>query len=905
MPLPTLTLLALLQTPHAQAAEVTGQVRGEVVDADGLAVPGVTISVRGANLIGGATATTDENGAYRLPALPAGEYKVEARKEGFLPYQATGVRVATGQTTGLDIALALAVGTEELTVQEVKPALDVQRVSSGAVLSRENLRDIPNPGRDYQSATSFAPGVVGSGNVHARGGFDNGNQFYIDGVNNTDPVTGTFSQNMNFDAIEELQVVTGGMDAEYGRSLGGAVNIITRSGGNTFQGDAQLLYSSEKTRLYTPLPGEPADAPFQASSLALNLGGPLVKDRLWFFGSLQMNQRTEATPVDDAVGRPADQPMAPRDWSSLYYFGKLTWRPSDQHRVWFQVQGDPADIENTEQDPYTLPKGETIQRQGGWIASLGHLWTPSDANVVQTQLYFQKSDIQYLPVGCRDAADIAACTRDADDAWLAYSPDAFNAGQFPYAYLGERTRGSVTSSWTRYLTAFGDHQIKLGAQAEMVLSDDVFPGVTSVTLKDYTTEPADLDGYVPVYQQRNDNEMATVLRGTLASAYLQDVWNPVDRLTIRPGLRWDWASLRNDVGETAFQRGTLSPRFGAAYDLTNDGKTSLHGYYGRFYDTGFLAVSDLMNRRSKGYGLYAWEDGAWSAEPVYAVAPYGVVHDDLKNPRSDEFDLGLGRDLGDGWAMDVTFTYEVARNFWEDDEVNLLWNADGTDIIGTRNGRNEAIFRLRTPDGAYTEYTSVELTGSRQFDAFGLVASYTWSKAYGTNDSQFATGTFDIPQQGAFETGLLSFDTTHAVKVAGSWRDAEMMRVGDDIALGWLAGWNVQAASGSPYRPVYYNRYYQDWVNYGQALDDSYRLPMFAQTDLKTGLTVAIGRSRFDLTAECFNVFNDRTVTDVETTLGNEAGDGVYVDDSGYPIFGRPLTRQDPRSFQFGLRGEF
>lgn len=904
---PSLSLLALLASPVVEAAEVTGQLRGEVLDADGLAIPGVTVTVKGPNLIGGATASTNEDGAFRLPAIPAGEYILEARKDGFLPYRATGVRVATGQTTGLDIALKLAVGGAEIDIEEVKPALDTQRVSSGAVMSRETLRDIPNAGRSYQSATAFAPGVVGSGNVNARGGFDNGNQFYVDGVNNTDPTTGTFSQNMNFDAIEELQVVTGGMDAEYGRSLGGAINIITRSGGDEFSGNAQILYSSEKTRWFTPLEGESTDTAFSASSLALNLGGPIVKGRLWFFASVQGDLRQLATPVDDAVGRPADQPMAPRDWKSGYYFTKLTWRPSDQHRVWWQIQGDPAFIENVEQSPYTLPAGETIQEQGGFVTSLGHLWTPSEKDLVQTQLYFQKSRIDYYSVACKDAPNLADCTRNLDNAWQAYSPDAFSAGQFPYAYLGKRYRASATSSWTRFFSFLGEHQAKAGVQGEYILSDDIFPGVQNILYKDPTASPQELDSYENAYLLAYDNELEAKLSGTLASAYIQDIWTPVERLTLRPGLRFDYAALKNDVGEMAFSSGTFSPRFGAAYDLTNDGRTSLHGYYGRFYDTGFLAVSDLMNKRSNGYSYYAWdaEAGDWGADPIYRYAPYTLVHDDLKNPYSDEFDLGIGRDVGDGWAVDATFTYERASRFWEDDEVNLIWNDDGTDVVGYRNGTNEAIFRIRTPDKAFTEYTSLELTTTRQFDNFGLLGSYTWSRAYGTNDSQFATGTFDIPAQAPYETGLLSYDRTHAIKVAGSWRDADVVHLTDTVSLGFLAGWNFQMFSGFPYRPVYYNPYYQDWVNYRNALDDTYRTPAFSQTDLKTGMTVQVGKTKFDVTAECFNVFNDRTVESVDSTYGNEAGDGAYLGDDGFPLFGRPLTRQDPRYFQLGLRGEF
>lgn len=910
MSLLSLTLLALTTSRPAYAVEVTGQIRGVVTDKDGLAVPGVTITVTSPALMGGATATSDDEGGFRFPTLPPGEYAVTASKSGFLSYKATGVLVVTGNVSRLDVVLVPAVGSETVVIEEVRPAVDTSRVSSGAVLTRETMRDIPSAGRDYQGVATAAPGVVdnGGGNPNVRGSFDDGNQYYIDGVNTTDVITGTFSLNMNYDTIEEVQVVTGGMDAEYGRSLGGAVNIVTRSGGNEFHGDAQFLYSDENLRVYEPLEGEEDSTEYSSQQLALNLGGPILKDKLWFFVNLQGDLFLRATPVTEEVGRPEDQPMEARNWRSLYYFGKLTFQPTSKHKVWFQGQGDPTFIENVEQDPYTLPKGETIQSQGGYALQAGHLWTPSSKAILQSQAYWQKSQIYYYSVACKGEADIAECVRNLDDAWLGQNPGDFNGGQYPYAYLGDRWRASGNSAFTLFWEGLGEHQSKTGIQLEYLRSDSVFPGVTDWTFKTNTGDPADVDSYVNDAQVRYDNELQDSLRGALVSWYIQDIWNPIPRLTLRPGVRMDYASFTNDTGSVAFSSVTFAPRVGVAYDLTNDNRTAVHAYYGRFYDTGFLAVGDLLHSKSQGYKYYLWdaEAGDWADEPAFSYAASNPIHDDLRNPWSDEFDIGVSRDLGDGWALDVTFTYEYAQNFWEDDEVNLIWNADGTDVIGFRNGAPEVIFRIRTPDEAFTQYTSLELATSRQFnDNFAMLASYVWSRAYGTNDSQFATGVFDIPEQYPYEVGLLGYDRPHVLKILGSYRDPEALKISDTVKVGYLYGWNLQFASGLPYRGLYYNDYYGDWYNYQDVMDGTYRLPMDSQADAKVGLTLSAGPTKWDLTVECFNVFNDRTVTSVDTTYGNETGDGSYLDEEGYALFGRPLTRQNPRYFQLGLRGEF
>lgn len=906
----------------AWAVEVTGQIRGSVVDTDGLPIPGATVTVSGPNYQAGASVTSDEDGGFRFTSLPPGEYAVEVRKEGFLPYRATGLLVFTGGVASLEVGLELAVPGEELTVTEMKPTVDVQKVQTGAVFTRDTLRDIPNAGRSYQSATALAPGVNAlgmGGNPSVRGSFSDGNQFNVDGVNSTDPMTGTFSQNMNFDAIEEVQVVTGGMDAEYGRSLGGAINIVTRSGGNEYHGDAQLLVTHTAMQAYTPLPGEEDPALVHSEGLALNLGGPILKDKLWFFVSLQGDNEVSTIFVPAEVGRP--EPVTPSKWMSGYLFGKLTFRADDQNRIWLHAQGDPTHIENVEQgygNAYTLASGETIQDQSGYLVSAGHLYTPNPKTILQTQVYWQRSDITYFPIQCKGEADVAGCIDGLGDSrWLAEDPDGFNAGAYPYGYLSQRYRASLNTALTRYVDLLGEHAFKIGANGEYLVNDDAYPGEGDIVYKtrfhqDGTVVDAvDTDNYENAYRLAYTGDETSHLSGLMVSAFVQDVWNPVERLTVRPGVRMDYASISDDEGNEAFSSVTFAPRFGLAFDLTDDGRTNLHAYYGRFYDTGLLAISQLLHRRRYGSSVYNWDPGAgeFSSVPSQTSAGVNLQGDNLRNPYSDELDLGIGRDVGGGWGVDATFTYEKSQRFWEDDEVNLVWNAEGTDVIGNRNGTNEAIYRILTPEDAYTEYTSLEVTVNKQFtDNFGVIGSYVWSRAYGTNDAQYATVNFDNPEQADVETGLLSYDRTHALKLVGSARDPQVFRLSEDVRVGFLAGWNFQAMSGTPYGRLNYNVYNQGWTNLAEPVDGTYRLPLYSQLDLKGGITVAVARTTWDITAECFNVLNDRTVTDVEQTYGNEAGTGVYgveADGVGDPIYGTPLQRQSPRYFQLGLRGEF
>ena len=919
-----LSLLCVFVALPAWAAETTGFLKGVVNDTEGLAVPGVLVTLSAEEMLGDRQVETGADGAFRFSQLPVGSYKLMAAKAKFNTWSVDGVRVTMGATATVQVVMDVAIAGAEIVVESEHGAVDVERVRTGTTLSAAKLKDLPSEGRDYQSAISFAPGVVGSGNANMHGGMDSQNQFYVDGVNITDPMTNTFSMNMNYDAIEEVEVITGGMDAEYGRSLGGAVNIVTKSGGNEFEGMASAYYSDERFRVYEPMDfDDPESEDYTEQQFALNLGGPILKDKVWFFASTQLDVYRDRVVFDnDVVGRPSgDDPItpwademsevAPRDWRSRYIFGKITAQPNPQHRVWVHAQADPTAIKNVEQSPYTLPSGESVQNQGGWLGSVGHIWMPNDNFNLETQLYAQQSWIEYYSIlwdECENFDAIGACLDDFGQGWWGADADGFNVGEIPYSVFTQRSRRSFNTAATWYTTFLGQHRFKAGLQFEQLESYSVYPGLDGDGM-DYWThagDPADLTGYSPSFTYRYESNLESTLTGTMTSAYLQDVWQPLPNLTLRPGVRLDAPTLKNDVGETVFSAAVFAPRMGLAWDVKGDNRTNLHAYYGRFTDPGFLYIADLLMSRSQGWALYYWDDetDAWDTEASMSSASTFLAHTDLKPPVSDEWNLGLTQAMSDNFAFDVTWIHKFARGFWEDDEVNQIWNEEGTDVIGTRNGVNEAIYRLRTSDTRYTKFDALEFSVNGDFENWWLAGSYTWSKAVGTNDDQVATMLMDVTPQIQYEDGYLSYDRTHAVKFYGTKQRDDLWQLGNASA-GYLLGWSFKLYSGSPYRKLYYNDYWSDWINYDSTNDGTLRMPAYSKTDLRAGLTFNSGGRTFALTADCFNVFNDRSVTSVNTIYGDDDGEGVYLNSDGEPLFGQPLSYQSPRTFRIGMRGEF
>ena len=379
-----LLIAVVLAGSFAAAQTPTGRFIGKVVDEQGSPLPGVAVEATSPRLVGSAATVSDATGTYRLFSLPSGEYTIVFSLQGFKTYKREAVVLQLEQTITLNVTLEVSTLEEEVTVIGQSPLIDVKSTTKSSVMTKEVFMKLPR-NRDFNGLLSTVPGVQYEGNqggLSVDGASGGENMFYIDGTNINNIHRGYQAQTMVMEQVEEVKVTASGYNAEFGGSMGGVVNVISRSGGNEFHGDLFAYYDNNeswmqgrgrdylRTSPYSAFPYELADYeyvngedvlnnlinmkrdPYARYEAVLNLSGYILKDKLWFFLSFNptyiRNDYTRwfnSDPVDltqahlpgDTIGDPRQgRALYPGFFQNRYYtYGsaKLTAQPFKKMRM--------------------------------------------------------------------------------------------------------------------------------------------------------------------------------------------------------------------------------------------------------------------------------------------------------------------------------------------------------------------------------------------------------------------------------------------------------------------------------------------------------------------------------------------------------------------------------------------
>ena len=943
-------LLALatdLLLTAALLGQTTGRIEGRVVDGAGQPLPGVTVTAGGAALQGGRTAVTASDGAFRFAALSPGIYRVEAELSGFNPLETSEVRVGLDRTATLEMRLTPVHG-EAIVVTGEAPAIDLASTTSGARYSDQLIRSLPTA-RTFQSLAYTAPGVSGGGiadSPSVRGASAAENRYIVNGLDVTDPAFGTSQSSLAFEFIQEIEVKTGGYQAEYSGALGGVLNVVTKSGGNELHGDVFGYFSDQSLQAQAPATEEfGQNLGFTKYDYGFDLGGKILQDRLWYFAALNPSATD-----DDFLNR-QDLPFT-ESTRRLYYAGKLTWQAGPGVQTVLSAFGDPATLDGIE------PRNEaghapTDLERGAYSYALGATATPSSRWFLD------------LAAGYYDQRDTGAPVYPQTPGYVDYTgtgfwatqqncgnPDLISDGGGVFFGPGcqgggfvndsGRTRTQVRASGNWFA---GAHDVKGGLEyRHNRYGDDShysgpFAGPVLDSNGQLVTESLAggifylYDDYYELWDYRQNSVGTTDELGL----YVQDQWRIFPSLTLSLGARLDSFQSTGAATRTQPDRqldfnfgDMIAPRVGFVWDVFRNGRSRLFGNFARYYESVPLDIN-VRAFGAEQYDIYFFAYPENGALPAYAnlgadqgsfTFGTGVgVDPDLRPMYSDELSFGFEYELSPGFIAGVKWVERKLNNVVEDISADggstyFITNPGGVYTVNPVTGEP-----LETPavfPEAVRDYQAVEVTANKSFGKGWQVAgSYVWSQNKGNYGGLYRqdntqldpniTTAFDIPEMMLGAYGLLPNDRTHQVKAYGSYTSS----------FGLVAGFLGQWSSGTPLSKLGSQTLYGVNERFVTPRGTAGRTPSIWSLDLHLAYPIRVGSGvAVNVIADLFNVANnqkpvivdetwtyaalDRTV-DPRECGGPGTGPGTNCPE-GNPFWGSAVAYQLPRSLRLGLK---
>lgn len=786
-----IVLLMLPAVVLAQTAQ-TGILAGTAKDQTGAVLPGVTIEAKHQQRGTTRSAVTDAAGRFRMGAMSLGMYSVTGELSGFSGGTLKDVLIESDKTTDVVVTMGLGPASEAITVTGDVPVVDRTNVTVTSRVRSDEFQKLP-VGRSYQAIMGLTPGIpgTGGGNVNALGSLTSNNQFLFDGVDTTDPTTGTFGSNLNFEAIQEVSLYTAGLSAEYGRAVGAIVNVITKSGGNDFSGSAKYLMTNdnwngqnrtkdERCGLSGPArPANPCDT--LGSSLArvkfdhvnpvrsFTLGGPIWRDRVWFFGAYEKSKNTTAQ-QQTAVTRENFQQTT----ISPFWDGRITAQITPSHSVWVRKHDSPTNGFVVNYGNAAELAAYTGQDQTGNSTAGQYTGIFGPALSVELFAAKQASVLTVYPLGLSALAPGGAVHFSSADGF--YYNGAFFDG------FTDRPRKQFIAAVSLYKDFIGrSHDIKIGYDQQTVESGSLFTYQGNQLYVDASFDPITRN-FVPSSRRDYDAPAASTSEGKITALYARDKLDIVPRLFAEIGVRYEKQTGDSDVGTDTIDTSTFSPRLSMSYDVNGDGRSIVVGSYARpyqFITQGFSDSFAIVPQQGN-YTNFTWDGTKYVQGNRIVVGGSNFRPDTELNPSYvDELTLGYQRQLGRTMGAGIRGIYRT----WGDliDDVRVL-NADGSI---TRNVVNY--------DGAEREYRGLELTFEKRFSKnWAANVNYTFSEATGnhfadsfsslgdflntncrtTTDPTIGTnGTISCAevQDGSRKNGLAAYDRPHDLKAQGSY----------------------------------------------------------------------------------------------------------------------------------------
>jgi hypothetical protein len=874
-----------------------GSIVGMVLDQSGMPLKGIKLTISSDTQIGGTkSAYSNDEGGFRFMALQPGQFELRATAPKLRQVVMKGIDVGISASTEVNVVMEVETATEEIAVIERAPLVNTRSAAIRETIDTDMILGVPLDSVD-QPHNQLIGMLAGASGRNVRGGTSSQTTFTQDGFDMRD-------QQPTSKTSAAFEILTGGHGGDAPTSPGASVNLVTKSGSNKYEFEMAASMDSSRLRFFLD-EGDRA-VPDYYYKINPTAAGPILKDRLWFFFNAEAHIDRNNRALDPEGLFPEREP-----YTKIIPKGtlKLTWQVSRRNKLSSLTNFDAAREYNRKSEVGV--DDEAQERRLAQRLFTGLIWESllSDSLVLRSQAGFNYYGEHIFPELCVDQpidCDHIAPVRQSfpeDQEWVNNERHARNDAY--HVQVANRL------DWFAGNKAFGEHNIKL--QSNVFHERDV---EASSVPGDALTEYA--GGTMPQRKATyfsNDPRLSEARHGWYIRevnwyrhvATISDSFRATRYLTISPAISHIWGKSFNSNGLEGFNRGAFSPAVAVAWDATHDGRTALRASYSNLADIDIKrfathSVGDQVNQRCNWNATSQefdsgciWRGGASQNTIGLPCGPSGAdengnsCRQELEIPRTHELTLGAEREVIAGVALSLDGIYRAFRNQFNTRETNRIWNTSGTALSrggGFRNGRNQTISDLSTPDHARRTYQGVTFGARKREGRFRVQGSYTWSKLQG-NSGDFE----DNPAQDVYLWGYLGDDHRHEIKALSTYQLAS-----------WIStGIRYSFSSGKPYNRIYGNPVDDDLddyrarqgINPGANVNDpgddrELRLPDLQSFNLqiRMNLLPIIGH-RLEPWVDILNLMALRTITEVTQNDG--------------PSFGRMSRRQGPLRIRLGL----
>jgi hypothetical protein len=889
-----LLLTALAGTSAAQT--LSGTITGTVSDAQGAVLPGVTVTLTGRT--GSQSTVSDDSGVFRFVGLNPGPYSIRAELTGFRTYEEQNLDLAIGRTITLRVGLQLGTVAETVEVVATSPLVDTTTTATDTTISQDLLFSMPISRTN--AAVNMLNNAPGVNSGSAFGGPANaGNALLLDGVDTSDPEAGTAWTFFNYNIIDEVQVGSLGQPAEYGGFTGAVVNTITKSGGNRYSSLFEYRYTNESLRgdnisdeIKAQNPTLLATGVDKLNDYTVQLGGPIRRNKVFFFGSIQRY----------AIEQDPDGPRTIRTEVSPRFNTKVTFQPTSSDSI----------IGTFQYDQYNQTGRTGLAGAAGTTDDLTieqdspeFIWNGQYRKVIGSSSFFEAKFTGYWGYFDLDPVSQESARLNDDGSW---------SGGAGYSAKYDRLRNQLNASFSRYVEARGTHNFKFGVEIERSTVRNRYAYTNDVYYYDIGGEPYLAYGYS--YDLEGTNKRNTF--------YAQDQWT-IGRLTANLGVRFDGHSGEGSDGVEYYSTSGIGPRLGLAVDVTGRGTSVLRAFYGHLYSGAVFTSWSRAVPGTSDFVIYEVSPAGALTEVSRSPAGRYSVAPDIDHPRTDEFNVAFEQQLFGRSKLTATYIRRDSKNFINSLLVDGLWRP--ITVNNAKTGQPLTIyewananpatqrFSIQNVDDvtfvgangqpigssdATREYNGLMLVFTRPMqDRWQAQLSYVLSKTEGRVSSGAVAGVsssqFETPNTILINRdGLVPLDRLHEFKAFVGYQIPKI-----EVGLNAV----YRGTSGVTYTP--FTRYTAGTIDWTSSVDvwiepqGTYRVDPLHVVDLRLEKVFRAGVNRFGVYTDIENLFNVGTAITAQTRYPSAAISGNTV------LFGSASAVTAARQVTFGGRWSF